>query len=234
MHHPAPTAEGRRVDDRVRQAADNNAQWCDLVCRSHGVPTARERGLWVALRRPPMLYPDAVTLSPDLAAEDVLQSVQDGPGCSVKDSFGTLDLAPMGFDQFFRAQWIYSEPASPSRTVTPAWSVVETDEDFDEWTHAAGLSGILRRELLTDPSVRFLSTPGAGAVVNRTGSVVGVSNVFTTAIAIDEAWAGIAAAVAGVFPQLPLVGYERGDALHAALAAGFAQVGPLRVWLRPA
>ena len=198
-----------------------------------------DRGLWVALRRPPELYPDAVTLVPGLAVEDVLRSVQDGPGCSVKDSFDTLDLTPAGFVELFRARWIYREPASWSHDVASPWSVVETDQDFDEWVHAAGLSGTLRHDLLRDPSVRFLAARapggvGAGAVANRTGSVVGVSNVFTSAIAIDEAWAGIAAAIAGIFPQLPLVGYERGDALQAASAAGFAQVGALRVWLRPA
>jgi hypothetical protein len=82
--------------------------------------------------------------------------------------------------------------------------------------------------------VRFLIAHGAGAIVNRTGPVVGVSNVFTTTITADEAWAGIAPAVAAAFPSLPLVGYEQGDELQAALAAGFTQVGALRVWLRPA
>jgi hypothetical protein len=69
--------------------------------------------------------------------------------------------------------------------------------------------------------------PSAGAVANRTGPVVGVSNVFTTTIAADEAWAGLPHALAAVFPSLPLVGYEHGE----ALAAGFTEVGALRVWL---
>ncbi len=226
------------MDDRVRHAADNNARWCDLVCRSHGIPTRMDPALWVALRRSPELYPDAVTLTPDLVAGEVLGSVQDGPGCAVKDSFDTLDLAPMGFDELFRAQWIYRDSASlpsPAR----AWSVVETDAGFDEWTDAAGLSSTLRHDLLHDPTVRFLVAReaggvGAGAIANRTGPVVGVSNVFTTTIAADEAWAGIAPAIARVFPPLPLVGYEQGDQLQAALAAGFTQAGTLRVWLKRA
>jgi hypothetical protein len=228
--------ENVEVDDRVLHAADNNARWCDLVCRSHGIPTAFQYGLWVALRRSPDLYPDAVTLIPGLATEDVLRSVQDGPGCSVKDSFDALDLAPMGFDELFRAQWIFREPA-PSRPNTAlAWTVVETDEAFREWTRAAGLSGIFRSSLLRNPSVRILAVHGpngltAGAVANRTGPVVGVSNVFTTTIAADEAWAGIPHALAVVFPSLPLVGYEQEEDLQAALGGGFTEVGALRVWL---
>jgi hypothetical protein len=72
----------RPVDDRVLWAAANNARWCDLVCRSHGIPTAMHPGVWVALRRAPELYPDAVTLLPGVVAEDALRSAPDGPGCS--------------------------------------------------------------------------------------------------------------------------------------------------------
>ena len=225
------------MDDRVLRAADNNARWCDLVCRSHRVPTATQDGLWVALRRSPYLYPDAVTLAPGLTAGDVLRSVEDGPGCSVKDSFADLDLAPLGFDELFRAHWIFREPAPSPGGGAPSWSIVDADEGLDEWARAAGLSGTLQSDLLRDPSVRILATCGpdgigAGAVANRTGSLVGVSNVFTTTIAADEAWAEIATALALVFPSLPLVGYERGEHLRAALASGFTELGELRVWLR--
>ena len=61
--------------------------------------------------------------------------------------------------------------------------------------------------------------------------VVGVSNVFTTTITAEEAWAGIVDALGVVYPSLPLVGYERGEDLQPALASGFAEVGDLRVWL---
>jgi len=39
------------------------------------------------------------------------------------------------------------------------------------------------------------------------------------------------AAVNAVFPTAVLVGYERGTGLRAATAAGFRELGPLRVWL---
>jgi hypothetical protein len=38
----------------------------------------------------------------------------DGPGCSVKDSFGTLDLARWGFDELFEAHWIFRDSVTSS------------------------------------------------------------------------------------------------------------------------
>jgi hypothetical protein len=37
---------------------------------------------------------------------------------------------------------------------------------------------------------------------------------------------------AQTYPGLDLVGYELGADLQAALAVGFAGIGPLRVWMR--
>lgn len=45
-------------------------------------------------------------------------------------------------------------------------------------------------------------------------------------------WEEIAAAAAHHFPGRHLVGYERGTALTAAVDAGFAVQGPLRVFVR--
>jgi hypothetical protein len=60
---------------------------------------------------------------------------------------------------------------------------------------------------------------------------VDVSNVHALpGHAVD--WAELADVVGAWFPGRPLVGYERGEALDAALAGGFAPVGDLRVWVR--
>jgi hypothetical protein len=69
----------------------------------------------------------------------------------------------------------------------------------------------------------------AGDIANRSGDVVGVSNVFAHADA-KRSWAGCLAASIDAFPGLPLVGYERGDELVIAQALGFEAMGPLRVW----
>jgi hypothetical protein len=47
----------------------------------------------------------------------------------------------------------------------------------------------------------------------------------------DAAWPLVLDAVHWLFPTLPVVGYERGDDLAAAVRHGFEPVGPLRIWL---
>ncbi len=76
----------------------------------------------------------------------------------------------------------------------------------------------------------------AGVVLNRSGSVVGVSNLFTSAAGRAAAepgaiWGDVVAVAATLFPGSPLVGYEKADDLGPAVDAGFRTVGPLRVWL---
>jgi hypothetical protein len=72
-----------------------------------------------------------------------------------------------------------------------------------------------------------------GAVASRSDSdqVVGISNVFALDGDPDTAWPVVLNAMNRLFPTLPLVGYEQGDDLVAALRHGFEPVGPLRVWL---
>jgi hypothetical protein len=230
------------MDARLPWAVRNNAKWCDLVCRSHRIQTSFRPDLWAAAERAPQFYPDAITLRARLAEEDVLSAISPGPGASVKDSFATLDLARHGFEELFEARWIAYDrpPPAPARAANPPlpWRVIETEGGLAEWTAAAGLTNILGAELLGRPDVRFLAAHDqngitAGAVATLTGPVVGVGNVFAKSIGEDEAWAAIPAAVEAVFPSAALVGYEEGASLRAAIAAGFRDVGPLRVWLAP-
>lgn len=211
---------------RVLNAAANNARWCDLVCRSHGIPTATQHGLWAAFSRSPEFYPDAVTLLPQVTAVQALRPVQSGRGCTVKDSFATLDLTQHGFTVLFEATWIYRDPVPQSER--PTWRSASTEEELASWTEAAGLDGVIRPDLLRDHSVRFLADEQlqAGAITNETGSVVGVSNVF------GEDLAATWRAVAGLAPARPLVGYERAEALEAATQSGFTPIGPLKIWIQ--
>jgi hypothetical protein len=226
------------MDARVLAAAENNAQWCDRVCRSHGLPTALSEHMWVAQQGSPRLYPDAVTLVPGLPVDCVLRQVEVGPGCSVKDSFADLDLSAHGFTVLFDASWLFREPEPPRECSRFDWQSISTDDDLEQWLVAAGLVGIIRPELLRDPTVRVLARCNrqvvvAGAILNRTGETVGLSNVFTSENAPAAAWRDLPAAIGQAFADLPIVGYEHDTGLAAAVEVGFEAIGPLRVWLRP-
>lgn len=226
------------MDPRVLRAAANNARWCDLVCRSHGLPTAMSDELWVARRGSPRFYPDAVTLAPGLAADAVLSAIDPGPGSSVKDSFADVELGPHGFEVLFEAQWLFRHPAGPPQRPRLDWHAVATADDFERWVGAADLQDVLRPDLIADATVHVLLAGreqpwAAGAVANVTDGVVGVSNVFEAGLGADAVWSDLPAAVGEVAGDLPLVGYEWGDALGSAVASGFEAIGALRVWAKP-
>lgn len=221
-------------------AARNNAEWCDIVCASHGLVGRFDADAWSVPRRSPPWYPDAVTLRPGVAAEAVLDRIDAGPGASVKDSFTDLDLRPYGFRVLFTARWIHrppvAAPAPPSGAADgrPPLAPVTTPDRLAVWAAAHGGGELFRPALLGDPRVTVLAawTAGGavagGAVLNRRGPVTGVSNVFASGADAADVWAAVHAAR----PGEPLVGYESGDDLTAAVRAGFTTGGPLRVWVR--
>ncbi|GAA2214095.1 hypothetical protein GCM10009850_095590 [Nonomuraea monospora] len=206
------------MTDWQAEAALDNARWCDLMCRAHGVPGTFTPLAWTNPSRTPPYYPDAVTLSREATAADLLPHLDAGPGASIKDSFATLDLP--GFDVLFEAQWIHRE--APAGTGAP-WQVVQDEEGLAAWERACGLSGLFLPALLDEATVVHAPGLGSGAVLTATGPAVGVSNVFGD-------WDGVLAAAAELFPGRPLVGYESDPA--PALRHGFTAIGPLRVWLR--
>ncbi|MEV0096319.1 hypothetical protein [Streptomyces sp. NPDC050738] len=219
-------------DALVRAAALNNAEWCDAVSRTHGVKGAFGATAWTASRRTPPFYPDAVTLTAGADTPEILGRVDIASGgCSVKDSFGCLDLAADGFEVLFDAQWIHRAAGAPAPATDLQWQRVETAGELAAWEAAwdGGVTGLFLPDLLGDETVAVFagydgSTLVAGAVANRSASVVGFSNTF-------GAWPGALAPIAELWPSLPLVGYESGDDLDDALAQGFEAIGPLRIWL---
>ncbi|MEU3604767.1 hypothetical protein AB0E83_04830 [Streptomyces sp. NPDC035033] len=225
--------------DLLTAAVRNNAAWCASMCRAHGLATTTGPRAWTSPRRTPPYYPDAVSLTADATAADVVTGIDlTAPGASVKDSYARLDLAPEGFRPLFGATWIGrpagtpAPPADWTRTDTPgalaAWARAWSGGDADE-------AALFRPALLDDPAVTVLTVPGpdgrilGGAVLSTGAGATGVSNLFA-ADGTDPAavWAAVLAAAD---PALPVVGYESGDDLTAALAAGFTELGPLRVWL---
>ena len=219
-------------------AARNNAEWCDIVCRSHGVDTRWGRNVWVARRRSPPLYPDAVTVSADARADGVLRLADSAAGCSVKDSFASLDLSTAGFRVLFEAEWIRCPSPPPNAPADGLdWHVVRTADGLRAWGAAHGGGQVFRPDLLDHPTVTVLAafdgaTIVGAAIANRSDDVVGLSNVFTAGVEVGPIWTGAVAAASARFPGLTLVGYESGADLDAAREHGFVTTGPLRVWLR--
>jgi hypothetical protein len=229
------------VDDWRPLAARNNAAWCDLVCRSHGAPTVLDDRAWTTPTRPPHLYPDAVALSPDVTGPELLDRVDASPGCSIKDSFAALDLATAGFRLLFEAQWITCDAAAAPHRAPSPWAVVSGPAGLAGWVEAWRGDDLapapLDAELLGHPAVTVLAARRggrieAGALLNHTEGAVGLSNVFAPTGHLEAAWLGCLACAAALVPGARLMGYESGDHLTAARAAGFSTTGPLRVWIR--
>lgn len=230
------------MDTWNRIAARNNAEWCDAVCRSRGAATQFRDDAWTTPTRSPTYYPDAVTLVPDLSVADLLSRIDAADGCSVKDSFASLDLTGHGFRVLFDAEWMFrtGAPAAPAGG-DARWEVVRAVDSFDEWVEAwrgdDGPVGVLRAELLEDESVAVLAARVgdrvvAGAICNRSANAVGISNFFATDGVTAPTRSGCLALASSHFATATFVGYESGAELAAAHRDGFEVAGQLRVWIR--
>ena len=238
------------VHSKMVQAAYNNALWCDAVCRAHGGSTEWTEHVWFNRQKSPPFYPNVDTLTKEgvSAQMEVIKALLAAnlPGdWGVKDSFCTLDLAPLGFFQAFEASWLW-RPVQPlpQSLAGGDWRPIASPDELSRW-EAAWSGGevdpqkrIFPPALLADPDNVFLAAYQedrivAGAVASRTGAVVGVSNVFAPEEEKVDFWAGCISAVQDTFPGLPLVGYEQGDEVEIAKSLGFETIGPLRVWICP-
>lgn len=223
-------------------AALNNAEWCDLICRSHGARTRFDDVAWTSPTRTPPYYPDAVTLVPDLSIPDLLARIDSSIGCSIKDSFASLNLTGQGFRVLFDAQWIVCPNTRwRANLVAPDWELVRDREDIARWVEAwraeAGPTDVFRADVLDHDSVAVLAARSddrivAGAIATRTSNVVGISNFFAEEGITSASWSGCLAFARSLFSTSIFVGYESGDELAAAQRAGFQIAGPLRVWIR--
>jgi hypothetical protein len=231
-----------RAKDLTLAAARNNATWCDVVCRSHGIDGRFASDAWTSPRRTPPFYPDVVTLEPSVIPDGILGRIDmASAGASVKDSFACLDLASWGFEIVHEADWIAlgsvtEAGGDPDR----AWTLVRTSDELAAWTGAwdgpGAPDGLFRVGLLNVADVLVLAARDehgvtAGSIVNRTVDVVGVSNVFANDGDLERAWRGCLAEVDRIFPGAPVVGYEAGEELAIARRIGFEPIGPLRIWV---
>lgn len=196
------------------------------------MPTRWSPDVWSTERRSPLGYPDAVTLSPRLAVGTVLADVDDGPGCSIKDSFADLALNPAGFRVLFEATWIRRPASKTAASPTLTWAEVRTAAELATWCQRLDVPP-LPPTMLAQQGVHVLTAEdvGAGFVLNRTGPVAGLAYAVPGTADPAVMWADMVALAARQHPGADLVGYERGDDLEQARAAGFGETGPLRVWI---
>lgn len=228
--------------------ARNNAELCDSVCRSHGVPGQFSSDIWLQPRDGPAYYPNAVTLSASgngVAAEIRQLSVARPHGFSVKDSFDRLDLPGFGLRRLFRAEWVWLE-ADPSPTAGETgatWERIATEDELQAFEAAWSVGNpppgrVFLPRLLEDASISVLAARRdgrivAGCIANRgPAGVTGLSNFFAPA-------AGRSAFRAEAVLQLRCMGgdaiasYDSGEELTGLLALGFRAVGSLSVWATP-
>ncbi|GLH79181.1 hypothetical protein SSBR45G_40900 [Bradyrhizobium sp. SSBR45G] len=234
-------------------AASNNAMWCDAVCRAHGRPGGFDDGLWLTRLGTPRFYPDVVTTVGAEAAPAQLKAIADLINSDrqrewfVKDSFHCLRLDLIGFEPLFDAKWIAMSGPRPDATHHRPGTVVSDDAGLSAWERcwtgedgkapAKPLPRVFMPRLLADDGIVFVlirdeDGSAGGGILNRGAGVVGLSNLFGSQM--DRVWQTLIAMAGELFPGLPLVGYEHGDDLTAAISAGFEITGPLRIWRLPA
>jgi hypothetical protein len=237
------------IDPKARVGVRNNAEWCDVVCGAHGASGEFHDDIWITRAIVPRFYPNAITLNDStpavLTAIDQLLADHRMPRTwALKDSFAALDLTSRGFALLFESEWIYLENIEhlkPGDDIR--WGSIRTAASLTEWERAwcaanrdTSSARVFLPSLLDDERVAFVAGYRgerivAGAVANRSDGVVGWSNWFSIEPALArDAVEGSLAAIAKVFPNHPIVGYEHGEALSIVHELGFARIGRLRIW----
>lgn len=228
------------TDPRAIMAARNNADWYAMMFDVHGLRYHRSEIAFLATDTPPPYHSWMTTLDPtaDRALLELVLQHLDRPGFGLKDGFHCLELSPHGLIELFSATWIW---AGTVRTASATgWTRITSADDLLRWEAAwkDGGSPSDQRQfpdaILRRPDVFIWGRTtadgfDAGAVVNLSSDCVGLSNCFGRG-----AFPAAATLCAQLAQDLPVVGYERGDDLRAALDSGFEATGLLRIWCKPA
>ena len=236
---------------KLAWAIENSVHWYDALCDAHAVPGEHHPTFWINRRNMPPYMSSFITLRDGADAQTQLAAIRSlidgGAGCGVKDSFQCLSLGELGLRVLFHATWIFRPATSPSpeQDSDLLWRVVRTVPELQAWertwrgvadnAEAREREEIFGPSLLQRPDFRFLLGERAGkavatAALNRSRHAVGLSNVSSSTEEPVQLFPGCVRAARSMFPELPLVGYERGARLLAATAAGFQAVHGLTVW----
>jgi hypothetical protein len=233
------------TQNEARIAASNNADLCAAIMTANGKRFERDQLAFLCLDDPLPYYPKMVSLDPNATAE-LEARIRDPHGKyhrvdSVKDSFASMDTSALGLMVLFKASWIWCE--AERRDIPPGWVRIDNAADLSDW-HSAWSGDnssadqvIFPAACLNDPSLAFLARRNgtiveAGCVANLSENAVGLSNVFSVHSSQQQLFDEALSAVSAFGGGRPVVGYEQGDSLAAALSVSFRDVGPLRVLLR--
>jgi hypothetical protein len=230
------------TDARLTAAIRNNADWCDAIVNAgHNGATAFAPAYWINRELSPPFYPNLITLTPDGAAEQcaAIAAVTFEEEWGVKDSFATLDLAPLGFELLFDAVWLWRAPREDEAAAS-GWSRANNAVKLAAWERgfSAGEEPLhlFRRPLLDDPDIAFFATwqketATQGFAANRHAGVTAISNAFTAER--EAAFVKDVIATASAFAKgTPLVCYMPESETAPWRAEGFEPIGPLRIWLK--
>jgi hypothetical protein len=229
-------------------AASNNADWYSAVFRSLGLSYAIEDDVWTSRDVAPPYHSNALILSSADGARQraIVRNLGDAMGrpFSLKDGFATHDFSGDGFQLLFEAQWIWRDAGLPLEVGNndTTWHRSRTPEELEAWEAALRANGspadtrAFLPSLLKDPSMAFFTAHDghriiAGFAANLSAEVVGFSNFFSVHSETSLIRSAVEA-TARFAPHLPIVGYDRGQALSEMHQTGFRSLQPLRVWLK--
>ena len=225
----------RQIDPRLRRAIDASIGWYEDLTALHGIHTRLEDGVWSSVGPPPPLHSAVVAVEPWVSVEQIERALEGRDSWGYKDSFATLAPSRPA-ELLFAATWIHREPAPVSDGRRRSrWRRLREPEELARWNAGHDTAEVLLPGLLERGHFAVLARTDngeteAGAVARLGSGAVDLSNVHAREGATVD-WAELADVVGRLFPGRPIVGYEGGDDLEAALAGGFEPIGDLRVWV---
>jgi hypothetical protein len=227
----------------------NSLGWYEAVFRTHGLSGTLSDGIWACTGKVPPYYSNALTVAPGWTAARARVLLDfaadlDRP-FSVKDSFAAMDLGAGNMRELFNAEWMLLDPSKAPPETEPraaAWRRVTDALELERWEAAWRENGsptderVFLPALIRATDVALFAAYRDGRIVggcaaNRTPGAVGLSNFFAEDDDEESIAAGAIAETSRFAPGMPVVGYERGDALAGFDRLGFRSVGPLRILL---
>lgn len=223
------------IDPRLRRAIDASIGWYEDITALHGIASRLEDGVWRSVGPPPPLHSSVVAVEPWVSVEQLEAALDGHDTWGYKDSFARLPPRRAA-ELLFTATWIHRDAApAPVGRGESRWHRVRDAEELARWNAGSDTAEVLLPGLLERGHFAVLARTEhgetmAGAVARLGSGAVDLSNVHAVEGATVD-WAELADVVGRLFPGRPIVGYEHGDDLEAALQSGFQPVGDLRVWV---